>query len=287
MDGAGVVFWSATCFVSNINAGMKSTLEAIRFFANSANAVRVFEELADGPASSRDLAERTGASRSTVARILDDGESRGWISSTGSRYELTTVGQVMIEAFRDHMETVEGVRHLGEAVNWLPPPAHEIDYRDLRTAVVTQSTPDNPAAAFDRGLELIREAGRYRGLTFTAVPSYVAALGAGLRERELDFEGVIEAGFLETLREDPERVGPWRELAQTGSVWVYPGTVPINLHVVDDTTAVWLGRGRADELDVYGLLESDEPSVLAWAESLFAQYRSDGELLEEGMLPGP
>lgn len=280
-------FLSATCVIVELKGCMEGTLEAIRFFANSANSVRVFEELADGPATSRNLAERTGASRSTVARILDDGESRGWIDSTGSRYELTTVGQVMVEAFRDHMETVEGVRHLGDAVNWLPPPAHDIDYRDLRTAVLTQSAPDNPAAAFDRGLELIREADRYRGLTFTAIPSYVEALGAGLRERGLDIEGVIEAGFLETLRDEPERVGPWRELAQTESVWVYRGTVPINLHVVDDTTAFWLGRDGADGLEVYGLLESENQSVLGWAESLFARYRSEGALLDEAMLPGP
>lgn len=56
--------------------GMERALDAVQVFANSAHAVQVFEELTDGPTTSRDLAEQTGAARSTVARILDRGESR-------------------------------------------------------------------------------------------------------------------------------------------------------------------------------------------------------------------
>lgn len=80
-----------------LTMSMETTLEAARFFADSANSVRVFETLIDGPTTSRDLAEQTGASRSTVARILAEGESREWINSKGSRYELTELGEVMIE----------------------------------------------------------------------------------------------------------------------------------------------------------------------------------------------
>jgi DNA-binding IclR family transcriptional regulator len=73
---------------------MEPTLEVIQFFANSANSVRVFEALADGATTSSTLAERTGASRSPVARILDRGDSRDWIDSEGSRYELTHMGEL-------------------------------------------------------------------------------------------------------------------------------------------------------------------------------------------------
>lgn len=265
---------------------MNSTLEAIQFFANSENTVRVFEALDAGPATSSELAEQAGASSSTIGRILDDGESRGWIESAGNRYELTVAGEVMIDEFRSHMETIDGVQHLGDAINWLPPPVHAIDFRDLRDAVVTRSTPDNPAAPFDRGIELIRAADTYRGLTSTAIPSYVRELRDGLVRRELDFEGVIEAGFLETLRGDPERAEPWYDLADAEATWIYDGRVPINMHVIDGVTLVWLGERVGDDLEVYGLLESENPSVSSWAESLYEEFRSEAELLDGTRLPG-
>jgi DNA-binding transcriptional MocR family regulator len=105
------------------------------------------------------LAERTGGSRSTVARILDDWESRGWIVSGGSRYDPT-----------------------------------------------------------DRGLAVVRDADEYRGLTRTALPSDVAALGEGLVRGRLDVEGVIEAGVFETLRGDRARTRPWNDIPQ--GAWV-------------------------------------------------------------------
>jgi len=92
---------------------MEPALEAIQFFANSANSVRVFEALANGVTTSSTLAERTGASRSTIARILDEGESRGWVESEGSRYELTYMGELMIEEFRTHLETMKGLSNSG------------------------------------------------------------------------------------------------------------------------------------------------------------------------------
>lgn len=264
---------------------MNSTLEAIQFFANSANSVRVFETLADGSTTSSELSERTGASRSTVGRILDEGESRGWIESAGSRYELTATGEIMIEEFRAYMETIEGVRYLGVAIDWLPPPAHDIDYRDLRDAEVTTSTTANPAAPFDRGIELIRAADQYRGLTSTAIPRYVEEIRNRLvREADWDCEGVIEASFIETLRGDLERVAPWYELAEAEVSWIYDGRVPINMHVVDDTVMIWLGD-RDDGLEVYGLLESSNPNVRSWAESLYEEYRAEAELLDGSMLP--
>lgn len=90
-------------------------------FANSAHSVRIFEALTDGTMSRRELVERAGASRSTVARVLADGESRGWVDSEGSPYELTSVGEVIIGEFREYRQTIDGVRHLGEAIEWLPP----------------------------------------------------------------------------------------------------------------------------------------------------------------------
>lgn len=127
------------------------------------------------------------------------------------------------------------------------------------------------------------DADRYRGLTSTAIPSYVKALWEGIQEG-LDFEGVIEASFVETLRDDPQRMDPWYEFTDRKATWLYHGRVPINMHLVDDVALIWLGEHDGDDLEVYGLLESENPAVVEWAESFYEEYRIDSELLDAATL---
>lgn len=254
---------------------MEPALAAIQFLANSPNRVQVFSALRDGPASRRDLQAATDGSRSTVARILDDGESRGWVDSEGTRYRLTPLGEAMIGEFRSFLATVDGIAGLGELVNHVPPPLFSLDFRHLRDAEVVELTSANPAAPFTRSLEAFQTATEYRGLNNTSLPRHAKTLRERRERGRLAFEQVFERDFLETLRADPERAAVWEDLAD--EVWVVDGTVPINLHVVDDEVLVWLGSTR-DE--VAGLLETDNEAAVEWAESLVAEYRSEAELLE-------
>jgi len=264
---------------------MESALEAVQFFANSANSVRVFEALANGVTTSSGLAEQTGASRSTVARILDEGESRGWIESEGSRYELTYLGEFMIEEFRAHLQRVAGGQQLGGALNYLPEPAQELDVAALRDAELTTPTADWPNAHLNRALELYRSADRYRGLTQIAPDIIAQTLADQVTQNQLELEGVIEAEFIECLRDDPERAAPWHAFAD--QVWVYDGRIPLNMHLIDEKVVLWLNHAGSNRLEGGGLLESENPTVVAWAESLYQDYRVEAEPLDPSRLPGP
>jgi len=165
----------------------------------------VLDALAGSPASRRDLQEETGVPRSTAARVLDDAEDRGWVDSEGSRYRLTPAGAARVSEFRDYVATTEGMQHLGEAIDWLPDPAQSLDFSHLRDATVTTPTEANPTAQFDRAMELIRDAEEYRGLTQNSLPEYMRALRDRVVQGRLDVQGVIERGFLDVLRDDPER----------------------------------------------------------------------------------
>jgi len=268
------------------NCDMDAPLDAIAFLARSENRVRVLRTVAAETRTRQELREGLRVSRTTLGRVLNEFEDRGWVERTGEGYTTTPAADAILEAFVPLLETVEGIQNLGEAVEWLPPPARSVDLRHFRDATVTTPTPDNPAAPFDRGLELIRDAGRYRGLTSTAIPSYVQVLREGLVRDDLDFEGVIEGGFLETLRTEPERADPWYDFADTETAWVHHRPVPINMHVLDDLALLWLGEHDEEGLAVYGLLESDDPAVVSWAESLYEEYRTESELLDRSMLPG-
>ncbi|OYR40520.1 hypothetical protein DJ82_07190 [Halorubrum sp. Ib24] len=262
---------------------MDSALEAIQFFANSANSVRVFEALADGVTTSSALAERTCASRSTVARILDKGESRGWVESEGSQYELTYMGEIMTEKFRAYRQTVQGVQQLGEAVNYLPEPAQELDIRHFRDANITVPTEDWPEAHLNRALELYRTGDTYQGLTQNAPDIFVRTLADLVDQGRLEFEAIIEAEFIEYLTDDPERATPWHSIAD--QVWLYDGPITFSMHIIDETVVLWLGYIEDNQWIGPGLLETENPVVREWAESLYEEYRAEAEPLDPEVLP--
>ncbi|MDS0477238.1 transcriptional regulator [Natrinema sp. 1APR25-10V2] len=267
------------------SSNTESVLDAIQFFADSANSVRVFEALTAGPTRSRALAEETGASRSTVARILDAGESRGWITSEGSQYELTEVGEIMIAEFRAHLLTVEGVQHLGDAIEWLPAPVHSLDYRHFRTAeIITPKTP-TPSRPYDHVAEKIRNTDEVRSLVEVTLPRYVTLISEQIDERQLDTELVVEANWLEALPVESEQLPLLRARAARDSIWSYDGDIPLNMHLFDNSVAIWLGEERDDERVVRGLLVSEAPAVVSWAEDLYEDYQKRGELLDPMMLP--
>lgn len=255
---------------------MESSLEAVRFLASSANRVQVLTALVDRRATRRELQEDVDASRSTVARILDEAETRGWVDSEGSRYWLTPLGESMVTDFRSYLETVEGHEHLGDMVNKLPPPVFSLEFRHLRDAEVTEPTMADQTAPFTRAFELFREATDYRGLNNGSLPEHVKVLRDRFEAERLEFEQVFEKAFVETIRADPERTAVWEALADR--VWLYDGVVPINVQIVDGRVLIWLGENRGEAA---GLLESENPAVLDWAESLYAEYRAQAEPLEE------
>ncbi|MBX0298024.1 helix-turn-helix transcriptional regulator [Haloarcula nitratireducens] len=260
-----------------------TALDAIRVFANSVNSVRIFEALTDGPTTSSDLAERTGASRSTVARVLNEGESRGWIDSVGSQYELTYVGKVMIKEFRDYQQTVEGIQQVGEVLNHLPEPAHELDIRHLRDARITIPTENWPDTHLNRALELYRAGNTYRGLTQNAPEIFVRTLAELVEQGQLEFEAIIEAEFIEELIKDAERAKPWHSFAD--SIWTYPGSIPFSMHIIDQSVVLWLGHIDDNQWEGAGLLETENNAVYEWAESVYEEYRAESTPLDPERLP--
>lgn len=263
---------------------MDDALDTLRFFANSANSLLVFEALSEGVTTSSTLAERTGASRSTVARILDEGQSRGWIDSEGSHYELTTEGEIITTEVRGWLQTIEGIQHLGEAVDWLPEPAHSLDYRRFRNADFITGSPSNPTEPFDFVSEMIQSATKIRTLAWTGVPRLTELINEQATAGKLDCEAVMQADFIDTLAERPEVAVHWRPPAERGEVWSFDGDVPLSIHVIDETVVIWLAEGHGDGLVVRGALVTEDSAVRSWAKSLYEDYRDDAVQVDPATL---
>lgn len=251
---------------------MQSALADIQLLANSENRIRVLGALTDGSATRQQLQDVTGVPRSSTARVLEEAESHGWVESNGSQYWITTRGEVMVKEIRRTIEATKGIQHLGEAIEWLPDPLHQLGFRHFKDARITLPTQANPTAAFDRGLDRIRDASVYRGLTQNSLPQYTRVIAEQVESGGLDFEGVIEASFIEVLRNDRERAEVWSSIAD--EMWVFDGRVPINMHLVDDTALVWLCEEDEEGNDVVpkGLLETQNPHVVSWAKSFYEEY---------------
>lgn len=262
---------------------MGSPLEGIAFLARSENRVRVLRSLDDDPRSRAELRDELGIPRTTLARILNEFEDRGLIARDGQPYATTETADAVLSKFVPLLETMEGIDALGEAIEWLPPPARELEFANYRDTDIVTPPGEDPTAHFDRGFEAIRAASTYRGLTWTSIPQVFQFLADAHLGGRMDVEHVIEARFLETIRDDDERARPWAEVAD--AIRVYDGYVPISMHVVDGRVLVWLGERHGDRLSVHGLLESENREVLRWAESLYEEYRAESVPLDPSTLP--
>lgn len=260
---------------------MEASLAVIQFLANSPNRVQVFAELVDGPATRRDLQAAVEASRSTVARILDEAADRRWVETDESQYRLTRLGEKMVTDFLTYLETIEGREHLGDMANYLPPPIFSLDFRHFQDARITKQTVDNPIAPVSRALKLLTEAETYRGLNNTGLPVIEEALRDGALTRDLYFEQIVNSSLAEAVRNDPERAAVWREakdymwdVEKEHCYWEYDGIIPINTQIIDGTVLVWLGSKPGEAI---GLLESENSTVLDWCESLYQDFRNKSE----------
>lgn len=103
------------------NINVESSLDDIEFLARSEHRVEVLDALAERPHSRTDLQVMTGASSSTIRRLLCEFEERCWIRRNGHQYEATQPGTFVAEgllALLGHMETERTLRAVWQ---WLPP----------------------------------------------------------------------------------------------------------------------------------------------------------------------
>ena len=263
---------------------MQSALADIQLLVNSENRIQVLDALTDGSATRQQLQDVTGVPRSSTARVLEEAESQGWVESSGSQYRITASGEAMIAEIRRTIEATQGIQHLGAAIEWLPEPVHQLGFHHLKDARITLPTQANPTAALDQGLDRINDASTYRGLTQNALPQYTRLICDRVAAGDLGFEGVIEDRFIEVLRDNPERAETWSVIAD--QTWVFDGSIPINMHLVDDTALIWLCEEdeEGNEVVPKGLLETENPHVVSWAESFYEEYLEAAKPLSLGRI---
>lgn len=264
---------------SETNDLSEDALQDVSYLTRSVNRVQILGAVATNPITPRGLAELTGASRSTLQRILSELSDRGWVRRTSEgNYAATPIGTHILNQLVPFVESIETVRELDEAVASLPTDSLSIGIHHFRDATVVRPAPNDPNAPGAYFTTSIRDTAELSCAVDLAAP---LALEHAMRDRVVD--GVLQSEHVLTdrlfryNRRHPERAQTWKELAQHGAdVYRYDGDIPCNVFILDGT--VLLGETPPDGEGCI-LFETDSQPVLEWAQGFVKEYRAKADRL--------
>lgn len=260
---------------------MDPSLDEIEFLARSDHRVGVLEELTFGPRDRRDLRTSTGASASTVGRILSDFGERRWIERTGPTYELTALGEFVAERFLGLREAMETERKLRDVWRWLPREMEGFDVALFADAVVSRPGPGYPYEPIERLGVLVEGTERLRGFDSIVQKSIhnETVCRAVLDGMELEY--VYSPGALSgTVAWNPGLVA---EAAACENCTVYvhdalPDGDRCGLGIVDDRVGICCHDPTTGALTA--ILDTDAPEAREWAIATFERVRAEAEPLD-------
>jgi predicted transcriptional regulator len=252
-----------------------TALEDIAYLSRSANRVVILDGLTEGQYSRGTLANRTGVSRTTLDRIVNELEERGWIErTTEGDYSATAHGRLLMRRFGPFLESVEALHRLDDALTWLPADDLDIGLEHFSDAVVRRPESEDPAEAIDFFDELLSNTSEFRVLSDLAPPEL---LGQTVAERvtsgRMTMDGVITDALFEYLDSTPERAIRWGRLVEAGSgLYRHEGPIPCNLWIFDERVLIKKsGPGPINE--AYGVpIVSENDTVRSWAHDLIDEW---------------
>jgi len=273
-----------------------TALEDIAYLSRSANRVVILDGLTEGQYSRGALANQTGVSRTTLDRIVNELEERGWVKrTTEGNYSATAHGRLLMRRFRPFLESVEALHCLDDALTWLPIDELDIGLEHFSDAVVRQPESGDPVEVTDFFNELLWNTSEFRVLSHLAPPE---PLGETLVERvtseRMTMDGVITDELLGYLGSRPERARRWIALVEAGSdLHHHKGPIPCNLWIFDET--VLIKKSGPEPIDeAYGVpIVSENDTVRSWAHDLIDEWMEraspiDISAFDAGpTLPGP
>lgn len=265
------------------DAIQSGALDDIAYLARSSNRITLLNTLASGTHARRALTEQTDVARTTIGRILNEFEERGWVErTTEGEYTATPIGKQVITEFMPLVESMAVIRTLRETVAWLQATEQHIDLQHLRDATVWRPEPADPMAPAEAYMDDLRTATEFQCLVGVAPPeSFEKAMRDGVVERGMRVEHIISEGEYMYLLDYPDRLQRWREYIDAGAnVYCYAGTVSCNLMIFDGTT--YIAKTQSEFGEPYTVIESDNDAVLSWALDVIERYRNSATQLDSG-----
>lgn len=259
-------------------------LEDIAYLSRSDNRLVILTALTEGPHTRQELEEVTGVSRATIGRVVNEFEERHWANrTTEGDYVATPTGHHMATQFTPFAESIEAVRRLGEAVEWLPTDELSIGLHHFRDAVVKRPENNDPMEIIDYFTDQIRDASEVRVLTHFAPPEpFAKSMRDGFDTGRLNGTFVLTRELVEYLHSRSARLERWRANVEAGAdVYQYDGDIPCNVLIIGDTVFVKSSRSDSVKLSYAEPIVSENEIVRSWANDLIDTYRNEANQIVE------
>lgn len=256
-------------------------LSDIAYLSRSRSRVTILDAIATESYSQSELETYTGVARTTVGRVINEFEERGWARRTAhGEYTATPSGERIIAEFKPFVQTVEVVRTLGDLVAWLPLEEAPIDIRHFADAIIHRPEPADPMSTVTEFNTRLEGCTEFQCLVRIAPPiPFERAMREGVVNRDLETKHVITADEYAYLLNYPERMARWQEYVDGGAnVYRYDGEIPCNLFVFDDSVLV--SNTTSEFGDPHVAIESCNETVVSWAKRVIEQYRSEAHRLD-------
>jgi predicted transcriptional regulator len=226
----------------------------------------LLEELSDGPKTPAQLENGTSLSRSTVHRATGSLVERGVLAEDDGTYELTGLGRVAAGEVLDCRTRVRTADRLEPLLDVTDASEVTLPLAHLAEASVTRPSQAHAHAPTKRITDLLGEADRVRLFSRVVSPVYFdiayREVQAGTEVAAIFDRRVVEILFSEYGHKA-------RKAARTGRFEVRAhDSCPFELFICDDTVCI----AAHDDGSLSVVVESDDPEVFAWAESLYDRY---------------
>src|SRR6056297_1738375 len=117
-------------------------LEDIAYLVRSKHRVQILDLLTGASFSRGEIKERTEIARTTIDRIINEFEERGWAKrTTDGGYRATPTGEQVVSEFEPFVTSMDAIRNLGDLAAWLPTDDVPIELRHFRDATVRRPDP--------------------------------------------------------------------------------------------------------------------------------------------------
>lgn len=262
--------------MGDIETGLPiEALEDVEYLSRSANRVVILDALTQGSSARRELEEATGVSRTTLDRIINELESRGWAErTTDGTYVATPAGTHLLEQFRPVLNSFEALRQLDDAIEWLPLDELEIGLEHFSDASVRLPKEGDPVEGVEYMTTLVRDASEFRTLTHLVPPT---SLLQAMRDEVVSGRLTVEAVSSQVdTSEQSSRRELWRDMLESGAEFYRcDGPLPCNLWIIDETVLIKKSRPGSIEESYGAPIVSANSTVRSWAHDLIDRYRAD------------
>ncbi|WP_254538016.1 helix-turn-helix transcriptional regulator [Halomarina litorea] len=232
----------------------------------------LLSHLREGPADTEALERNSSASRSTVHRAMRSLTEKGLVEDVDGTFGLTGVGEVVAARTDTYLSELESIARLEPLLNVVDADSVDLPLEHLTDATVVRPRAGHPHLAVKRLRDMLADADSMRMFSRVVSPIYVDIANRSVRNGA-EIQAVFNREVVDVLFS--EYGAESRESARTGRFEVkIHDECPFELFLFDER--VGLTAHDSEGLPT-AFVETSNPAVAEWAESLFGRYWSDAE----------